>query len=345
MKFLILAGGVGSRLWPLSTNEKPKQFHSFIGDKTLLQLAYDRLGFASPHDIFIATNSDYTNLVLEQLPLVESDHVISEPSRRDTGPSISFAMKFLADRFGPNETVSIIYADHLILKTDEFKTKLEYAHALVHENNKFVIIEVKAKTPNTNFGYVKIGDLVKEEDGNEVFELDHFTEKPNYETAKKFVESFKYLWNTGIYIFKTGHFLEKLKEFAPEIYGPLLKIEDFANCQNIYNTFPKISLDYALLEKINPKDVWIIPAELGWSDIGTWNALHQELTTHSSENLSDGNVSLLDCNGNLVINKENQKKIVVINANNLVVINTPDQLLICNKDEDLKIKEYLQNQN
>ena len=342
MKFLILAGGVGSRLWPLSTQEKPKQFQSFISEKTLLQEAFDRLDFANSEDIFVATNQEYFNLVQEQLPHLKDHQIITEPTLRDTGPSMAFAIKYLQSLFGDDETVSIIYADQMIKDKEEFKQKLLFGHQLAAQENKFVIIEVKAKYPNPNLGYVKIGNLIRQENGIEIYELDHFTEKPDYETAKKFVESFKYLWNTGFYIWKTGTFLEQIKLHAPEIHQILNQITDFKNCLAHYESFPKISLDYALMEKMDPKNVLIIPAELGWSDIGTWNTLYEELVDEIGANLTEGEVHHLETKNSIVINKEPNKKVVLINIDNLVVVNTPTEILICHKSEDKRIKEILE---
>lgn len=344
MKFIILAGGIGSRLWPLSSKQKPKQFQNFIGDKTLLQLAYNRLSFTDKSNIFVATNTEYVDLVKEQLPQLENHQLIVEPTLRDTGPSMAFAVKYLESLFGPEETVSIIYADQFIKDKDEFEKKLTYAHKLASDNDKFVIIEVKAKYPNPNLGYVKIGKLIKQEDDIEVHELDHFTEKPDYQTAKKFVESFKYLWNTGFYVWKTGFFLNQLQEHAPEISEILNQITDFSDCQDFYEKFPKISLDYALMEKIDPTSTYIIPAELGWSDIGTWKTLHEEFTENTEDNLIQGKVETLDTKGSVIINKED-KKIVVLNLKDVVVVNTEKEILICPKSEDKLIKEAVQKFN
>jgi mannose-1-phosphate guanylyltransferase/mannose-6-phosphate isomerase len=345
MKFLILAGGTGSRLWPLSTKEKPKQFQSFISEKSLLQEAYDRLDFANPDDIFVATNIEYKDLVQEQLANLKPHQIILEPVLKDTGPSMAFAIKYLQTLFGNKETVSIIYADQRIKDKKEFQNKLLFGHNLALAENKFVIIEVKAKYPNPNLGYVKIGKLLRQENNIEIYELDHFTEKPDYETAKKFVDSFKYLWNTGFYIWKTGFFLEQIKIHSPEIYTVLEQINDFNNCLEQYEKFPKISLDYALLEKMENSNVLIIPAELGWSDIGTWNTLYEEMVEEAGSNLTEGEVHHLDTKNSIIINKDLNKKVVLINVNNLVVINTPTEILICHKSEDKRIKEILEKFN
>ncbi len=342
MKFLILAGGTGSRLWPLSTPQKPKQFQNFINDRTLLQQAYDRLNFADKKDIFVSTNQEYVEIVKAQLPELTDAQIIAEPTLRDTGPCMAFAIKYLQTLFGDDETVSIIYADQLIKNTKEFQEKLLYGHSLAATENKFVVIEVKAKYPNPNLGYVKIGNLIKQDGEIEIYELDHFTEKPDYETAKKFVESYKYLWNTGFYIWKTGVFLEQIAQHAPEIDKVLNQISDFSNCLSQYENFPRISLDYALMEKMDPKQVLIIPAELGWSDIGTWNTLYEEMVDEIGNNLTEGEIHHLETKNSIIINKEPNKKVVLINIDNLVVVNTPEEILICHKSEDKRIKEILE---
>jgi len=337
MKFVILGGGSGKRLWPLSTKKKPKVFQNFISDKSLLQEAYERIRFASAEDIFIATNDEFSGLVKEQIPTLDEDHLIIEPALMDTAPAMSFATKYLESIYGPNETIAIIYGDQMIKETDEFRKKLEQGHKLAKENDKIVIIEVEAEYPNPNLGYAKVGKKIK--DG--IFELDHFTEKPDIETAKKYVKSDKYYWNTGLFIWKIGHFLKLIEENAPEIHKLLEQIKDFKNCKDIYQKFPKISLDYALIEKMDPKDIWIIPAELGWSDIGTWQTLYEELAENTYENLIEGNVTELDTQGCIFINKEDSKRLTAINLGDMVVINTEDSILVCPRSESKKIKELL----
>jgi mannose-1-phosphate guanylyltransferase len=342
MKFVILAGGTGKRLWPLSTLKKPKQFHSFLSDRTLYQEAFDRItAFAKPEDIFIATNQEHVATILEQTPEIPEENVIVEPSCRDTAACMSFATKYLETLFGPEETISIIYADQMIKYNDEFQEKTILGHKLAAEEDKMVIIEVKAKNPNTNYGYVKLGDHTKTENNIEIYELDHFTEKPDLENARKFVQSYKYLWNTGLYIWKIGTFLEYIQKFSPEIHQVLNSIQDFKNCPTEYNNFPKISLDYALMEKIDPTNVWIIPADLGWSDIGTWQTLFDELTNDDLENLTEGQVFQIDTEGSILINKQSDKKLTAINMKDTVIVNTPGSILVCPRRECKNIKLLL----
>ena len=337
MKFVILAGGSGKRLWPLSTKEKPKQFHSFLSERSLLQEAFDRLSFVQPEDIFVATNEEYVPLVKEQLPELPDENIISEPHLRDTAPCMSFATKYLESKFGPDETVSIIYADHLIKDTAEFERKIRQGHELAANEDKIVIAEVTAKDPNPNLGYVHLGKQIE----GDVYELGGFREKPDIKTAEEYVESGEYLWNTGLYIWKISTLLKHLEEFSPEICEVLNSIEDFHDCADQYAKFPKISLDYALMEKIDPNEVRIIKADLGWSDIGTWETLFKELASHDRDNLQEGRVFTIDTTGSVVINQQSDKKVAVIGETDKVVVVTDTSILICPRDESSRIKDVI----
>jgi len=343
MKFVLLAGGSGSRLWPLSTQEKPKQFQSFLSDRTLFQQALDRVKFAGIENIYVATTEALLHHVKEQAPEIPEKQIIIEPARRDTASAMSFATKYIASIHGEDETISMISTDHTVKNTQEFETKIAEAHYYAQENDKICIVEVTASSPNPNFGYAKIGAPIS--DFDDVYELDHFTEKPSIEVAKEYIKSYKYLWNTGMYTWKAKHLFKLLKQYTPEITTILDKITDFRNCKDIYETLPKISIDYALIEKTPVKEIWILPADLGWSDVGTWETLHQELSPSPESNIQEGDVCLQDCHSNIVINKESNKKLCLINLDNLAVINTPDAILVCPKSESASIKEMLKRIN
>jgi len=341
MKFVLLAGGSGSRLWPLSTQEKPKQFHSFLSNRTLFQQALDRVRFAGLENIYIATTQALLHHVKDQAPEIPDNQIIIEPARRDTASAMSFATKYIASLHGENETISMISTDHTVKNTQEFEKKITEAHQFAKENDKICIVEVTASSPNPNFGYAKIGPAIS--DFDDVYELDHFTEKPSIEVAKEYIKSYKYLWNTGMYTWKAKHLFQLLKQYTPEIMTILDQITDFRNCQEIYETLPKISIDYALIEKTPVKEIWILPADLGWSDVGTWETLHQELSSSPNSNIEEGNTCVQDSYGNLIINKESGKKLCLINLDNLAVINTPNAILVCPKAESSSIKEMLKN--
>lgn len=287
MKAVILAGGYGTRLYPLSTVEKPKQFINLIGEKTLFQQTVERLGFLNPRDIFVATNKEYVHFVKEQAPEIPFENIFVEPAMRNTATCIGYAAMRLREKLAgttnatdanKNEVMAIIYADHLVRDTEEFAKKLLAAEKLAREENTLNIIEVQAEWPNTKLGYVQIGKKLRTIDDVEIFEFKKFKEKPDLETAQKYLESGDYLWNTGFYVWKIETILEKYSLFAPDTYARLITMRDnpssilteYALCENI-------SIDYAIMEKLDPREVRIIPATLGWSDIGTWETLFKEL--------------------------------------------------------------------
>ncbi len=302
MKYLILAGGAGTRLWPLSNDSLPKQFHSFLGDRTLLQMAFDRLSFADSKDIYVSSNLKYKEIIKGQLPELNHENLISEPLKRDTAPCIAFAMKYIADKVSDDEVVTIINADQLIVDNVEFKEVVSVAQKFAAKD-RFVLVSVKTKSANPNLGYIKINDLVEKQGEVEVYGLEEFVEKPDPEKAKDFHNSFKYLWNTAIFTWKISSFMSELKLKSSELYENLMRIKDFDNCEEVYGDFEKISIDFALMEKLDQKDVVVIPADLGWSDIGTWETLFGELSKDDKGNVVQGSFELDNVKNCLLINK------------------------------------------
>jgi mannose-1-phosphate guanylyltransferase len=340
MKIVILAGGAGSRLWPMSTQECPKQFQALVSTKTLLQETYDRVAWAGAENIYISTNSEYAELVKEQLPQVPSDNLILEPCLRDTAPCLGLAAAFIA-KTDPEAVMSVVYADHLVQDPEEFQKKLAVAEILVKEENSFAIIEVFAKTPNTGLGYVKIGPKLKEIKGVAIHPLEAFKEKPNLETAKKFLADGNYLWNTGFYVWKVSTLLKAFEDHLPKTHAQLKAIQAGVSIETLYPLCEKISIDYGIMEKIDPSQVKIIPAELGWSDIGTWASIQEELAKNTQDNVTKGKVTVLDGTGNLVYN-QTLSPLAVMGIHDSIVVQTAQGTLICPKKDSSKIKDLLQ---
>ncbi len=349
MKAVILAGGTGSRLWPLSKKNQPKQFQKLISNKTMLQETIERLKFLKPSDIYISTNKEYKHIVLEQSKpyKIPVDQIIVEPALRDTAPCIGLAAIYVAHK-NPDEVMSIIYADHLIQNSDEFIEKLKIAEQLAKKENTLNIIEVKAKFPNVNLGYVKIGKPLKEINDTQIYSFEGFTEKPNYEKAKKFLQSYKYLWNTGYYVWKTKTILSYYKNHQPETYEHLMEIrktlgsqKEDAALKKHYPLCEKISIDYGIMEKVDPKIVRIIPAELGWSDVGTWESIMEELPKNKKGNLVKAAHIGIDSSNTLIYGNPN-KLIATIGIDNLVIVDTEDALLVCKKDRSQDVKKLIE---
>lgn len=337
MKAVIMAGGTGTRLWPLSRDEQPKQFQAFVGKHTMLQQTYKRLSFLKPTDIYVSTIAQYVPLVKKQLPKLPKKNIIIESAMRDTGPSICYAAQVLKTHGASDDVMAIIYADHLIKKEDVFRSSLKTAVSYAHATNKFGVIGVKAQYPNVNLGYIRIGKLLEKrhflKEEFDVYELDRFVEKPNLERAQQFLNSYKYFWNTGLYVGRVQMFLDEFKKHSPLIYKAIA-------IQKKYEKSPKISIDYALIEKLTAEKMFVIPTDLGWNDIGNWQALYDELTTTPGMNVTENQHISIDTTGSLLIAPKG-KKIATIGMHDMVVIDTKDALLIMPKDRAAEVKEVM----
>ncbi len=351
MKIVILAGGTGTRLWPLSRQKKPKQLQSFVTDATLLQETLKRVDFVKPSDVYIATNELFLEDVKDQAKpfKIPSKNFIIEPALRDTAPCIGLAATYLAAHGFANEVMCILYADHVVQHKDEFVKLLKKAAELAKKENTLNIIEVKAKFPNVHLGYVKIGRLLKHEDGVDIYAFEKFTEKPDLETARKFLASYKYLWNTGFYVWKVSTILEKFAKHLPKTAQHLKKIEtsigtpkEASTLKKVYPLCERISIDYGVMEKVDPKEVRIIPGDLGWSDIGTWEAIFDELTTNTTDNLIKANHIGVDNQGTLVYGHDKKRLIATVGLKNIVIVDTPDALLICQKGRSQEVKKIVE---
>ncbi|MFA7685458.1 MAG: sugar phosphate nucleotidyltransferase [Candidatus Gracilibacteria bacterium] len=341
MKAVILAGGGGTRLWPLSTKEKPKQFHSIVSDKTMLEDAIDRLDFLKKSDIYIAINKKHLELVKKLCPKIPSKNIIIEPDLRDTASAIGFTAAIIEKRH-PGEIMAVIYADHSIQNKKEFQKKLLVAEEVAKKENTLNIIEVVATEPNTNYGYVKLGKLDKKIPGTEIYELDSFVEKPNLKKAKEFVKSGKYLWNTGIYVWKAQTLLDYYKKLLPDTHQKFVKMmlkydtkDQDKTINTLYPKLEKISIDYAIMEKVDPKKVRIIKAKnLGLLDLGTWESVWPFLSKKSHKN-----TLLHDCKDCIVYSEDKTKKLIAIGLKDMIIIDTKDGLLVCKKENAKRIKE------
>ncbi|MFA5948155.1 MAG: sugar phosphate nucleotidyltransferase [Candidatus Gracilibacteria bacterium] len=346
MKAVILAGGSGTRLYPLSTIKQPKQFQCLVSNKTLIEETISRLDFLNPKDIYIAFNENHLSLIKKYCKKIPKENFIIEPALRDTAPCIGFAAAIIAKKF-PNETMAVIYADHLIKNKKEFQKRLKDAEFLSNTYDTLNIIEVVAKEPNPNLGYVKIGEKMIEQKNNtkDVYFLDRFVEKPNIETAKKFIKEKNYLWNTGIYVWKAETLLNQYKQFKPEMYKIFEQISKVlgtakanSTIKALYPTLEKISIDYAIMEKTSPKKIRILKADLSWSDIGNWEAIYNELSKNKKDNVTKGKVKIIDCEGCLIYGL-NKKQVSAIGLKDKIIIDCSEGLLICDKSQSKRVKE------
>ena len=341
MKIVVFAGGVGTRLWPLSRKNSPKQFEKILGDKSTLQLAVSRLNpdFAFD-DIYIATGKRYRDIVREQLPQIPSKNFIFEPAVRDVGPAVGMAMSIIG-KDHPNSPIAILWSDHFVKKERRFREVLHFAENLVEKNNdSLILIGQRARFANQNLGWIEIGEETQEIRGTKIFKFKRLIYRPTLPQAESFLNQ-NFAWNPGYFVTTPRFLLSQFEKLTPDLYKGIAKIKDEKTLEEIYPTLEKISFDNSILEKIDPKYVSVIAADLGWSDVGAWEALKEALETKSEENVTKGKVLMNDAADNLVFNYTDQL-VVGIDLGKMIVINTDDVLLICHKSSVPKIKKLVE---
>lgn len=350
MKAVIFAGGVGTRLWPLSRKHTPKQFEKVIGDKSTLQLAYDRISpLFKPDDVFISSGERYGDVLRKQLPDLPKKNFILEPEMRDVGAAVGLICAIL-EKMSPDEPFIILWSDHLVKNEELFRKILTTANEILEkEKNKIVFIGQKSRLATQNLGWIEFGNKIKEMDGLPIYEFNSLHYRPELSTAEEFHKSEKHAWNPG-YFGTTPAFLMSLyKEHAPKMHELLLKIQDawgtpeFENVlKELFPTFEKISFDNLILEKITSKDGYVIGADFGWSDVGAWEQLKEALSEKENENVTKGKVMLNDSTDSLIFNYTDQM-VVGIDLSEFLVINTADVTLVCPKNSVPKIKKLVES--
>ncbi len=339
---VIMAGGVGSRFWPTSTEKYPKQFHDFLGTgRTLLQQTYDRLSKVIPQDnIYFVINEKYRELVLEQIPETTVDHLILEPAAMNTAPCIAYA-SYKIHAKNPEAKLFIAPSDHLVMFQDEFariaKLALEEAG---RQENRLITLGIQPNRPETGFGYIQY-----ELSEQNIKKVKQFTEKPELKTAKAFLKSGDYLWNSGMFIWSTQSIIKAFENLAPDLHKVFSQANDFyftekevLYMKEEYVKVEKNSIDYAIMEK--SKDVFVIPSSFGWSDLGTWNSIYDHLEKDDQNNAVRGNVLTYNTEDSLIVGNK-QKVIVAEGLKDYFVVDTDEVLLICKKDSAQDVKKYV----
>ncbi|MFA6533953.1 MAG: sugar phosphate nucleotidyltransferase, partial [Patescibacteria group bacterium] len=293
MKIIILAGGGGTRLWPLSRKNLPKQFTPIIGDRILLQETIDRFFDYPAGDIFVSLTAELLPLFQEKVKNFPAENIIIEPAKRDTGPAMGFVALVLAEKF-PDEPMAFIPSDHYIGDVKKFLNCLKVGERLIKAEGRLLDIAVTANYPSTVLGYTRIGEKYLDEDGVEVYNFKGHVEKPNLEKAQEYLAEGDYLWHASYYMWTPAKFLAAYEAYAPAVYTGLMKVkvarasDDQKLLAEEYSRLEKISIDYAVTEKMDPKNVLIIKGDFGWSDIGAWDVLFDKLKGQA------------DANGNLI---------------------------------------------
>lgn len=341
-----MAGGIGSRFWPMSTVQRPKQFLDVLGiGKSLLRMTFERLlNIAPAENIYIVTNAIYKEIVMEQLPELSYDQILTEPERKNTAPCITYAAAKI-HAINPNATLIVAPSDHLILKEEKFTEVIRIALETANRNERLVTLGIKPTRPDTGYGYIEFvedGDILP----GQVKDVKHFTEKPNRELAEIFVKSGNYYWNSGIFVWRSSTILHALEKFKPELHELFTAEshkyntpEEQAYVNHCFAACEDISIDFAVME--NAKNVDVVLATFDWSDLGTWGSLYTHLEKDYNGNAVIGeNVHMINST-NCIVNLPNDKLALIEGLDNHIVVESDNMLMILNKDDEQNLKKYL----
>lgn len=337
---VILAGGQGSRLWPLSRRDKPKQFQALMSEKAMLVDAYDRLRLRmETDDIFVSVVPEFVSHVHALLPDIPFDHYLVEPARRDSGPAMAFAAQQLVNRGRGDEVFVFVPTDHAIDDTDRFLQALSVGEQLVQDTGKLLDISVMPEFASTSLGYTRIGKQQVKHQGIEVYTFLEHKEKPDKETAELYVASGEYLWHANYYMWKPSRLLEAYQRHAPDIYAVVSVWQDTEGDRQAFQMLRPISIDKAVTEFLAPDDVLIIKGDFGWSDVGAFNVLSERQSDRADErgNVLRGKALTVDSD-RCYIYGQADKIIAAFGISDLVIIDTEDALLVCPKDRAPEMK-------
>ena len=340
----IMAGGIGSRFWPVSRVGHPKQFLDILGTgKTLIQQTFDRFARMVPaENIYVVTADEYIELTKKQLPHIPEENIIGEPFRKNTAPCIAY-ISFKLRLINPEGSLLVDPADHLILQEDKFLEVCDDELKFVNHFNSLLTIGIKPTYPNTGYGYIQHEDAPATPG---VHKVKTFTEKPNKELAQTFMASGDFLWNSGIFIWQIKNGIEAFQKHMPEMYDLFLADEEKLNgpeekaaIEEIYPQCSNISIDFGVMEKAN--NVYVMPASFGWSDLGTWNSAWENMEKDYLENAVAGRKVIVFDTTKCVVHVPDEKLVVLQGLDDFIIADTKDVLLICRKDKEQEIKEYV----
>lgn len=336
---LIMAGGRGERFWPRSRKNLPKQFLSFYDDdKTLIQRTVDRIiPLIRPEDIFVATGEEYTHLVKEQLPMIPEGNILVEPVGRNTAPCIGLAATHIFNRYG--EALMYIFpSDHLVQYESIFREALSDAAEVAEEGDHIVTIGIIPQYPETEYGYIRFNPAQRK---GRAFKAEEFVEKPDLRAAKEYLSSRQYLWNSGIYIWKTSAILRAMECYQPELAAGMDRIGRSIGTPDYYDVlrkefsaFPNVSIDYGVMEKLS--NLYCVVGDYGWDDLGSWQSVSRVQVPDEKGNVVTGNIVLIDTNQCII--RGGKRLIAAVGVKDMVIVDEDDALLICSKENTGKIR-------
>ncbi len=340
----IMAGGIGSRFWPMSRTNFPKQFLDILNiGKTLIQQTYERYSkVVPPENIYVVTSHEYVSIVKKQLPTISDENILSEPSKKNTAPCIAY-IAFKLFKKDPKAVMIAAPSDNLILEADEFIKTAHAALSFVDHINALVTIGVKPTYPNTGYGYIQHETVAAAPD---IYKVKTFTEKPNKELAETFIASGDFLWNAGIFIWKVKNILGAFEKFLPEMYEVFAAekdkfntAEEAAAIEQIYPQCTTITNDFGIMEKAD--NVYVIPAGFSWSDLGTWNSAWENMEKDYFGNAVAGKHVMVVDSHNCMVHVPDNKLVLLQGLQDYIIVDSKDVLLICRKEQEQEIKEYV----
>ncbi|MNJ83977.1 Alginate biosynthesis protein AlgA [compost metagenome] len=341
-----MAGGIGSRFWPMSTAQRPKQFLDVLGiGKSLLRMTFERLLHIAPaENIYIVTNANYASLVKEQLPELTDSQILTEPERKNTAPCITYAAAKIHS-INPDATLIVAPSDHLILKEDKFTEIVNTAISNANKEDRLVTLGIKPTRPDTGYGYIEFvedGDILP----GQVKDVKHFTEKPNRELAEIFLRSGNYYWNSGIFIWRAKTILNALEKFKPELYHLFTDQSEKYNTPQeqayvnaSFSACEDISIDFAVME--NAKNVDVVLSNFDWSDLGTWGSLYSHLEKDYNGNAVIGDHVHMINSENCIVNLPSNKLALIQGLQNYIVVESDNMLMILNQHDEQNLKKYM----
>lgn len=344
MYAVILAGGSGTRLWPRSREQWPKQFLDLGSGRTMLQEAVERIEPLIPlHRVYVITNRDYVGIVREQVPALPASNVIGEIAGRGTAPAVGLAAIMLR-RVDPEAIMAVLTADHWIAARERFRQALQAA-AEVAARGYLVTLGIRTERPETGYGYIERGEPLERAGDFEVYRVARFIEKPDLETARAFVQSGRHVWNSGMFIWRVHHILAEIERLMPDLYAQLHEIEAYLGTpreeetlQRIWPQIARQTIDYGVMERA--RDVAVIPVDIGWSDIGSWATLLDLLPADEHGNVLTGEVELIDVHHSLIYSPK--RLIAAIGMENMIIVDAGDALLICPKERAQEVRNIVE---
>lgn len=345
-----MAGGSGSRLYPRSTNELPKQFQQIIGEKTLIEQTYDRVRkIVNDDHIYISSNHKYTDLIKKYLPSIPIENYITEPVKRNTGPAVSLATALIYknDR---EAIIVVVHSDHLVTKTDEYIRVIKTGIDVIKNNSKHILcIGITPTSAHTGLGYIEKNKKFTKKNDLMVYTTKRFVEKPNLELAKQYVSSGDFFWNAGYFIWQAKHFLNELKKYSPKIYNGVMDIsqskdkKDFLKIlDNKFVKFNDIAVDHLIMEKTS--NLLVLPADIGWSDIGSWDVVADLVDIHLRDlngNYNVGKIINIDTHNTMILSHDNSKVIATVGLDNFIIVTTESAIVIVPKGRSEDVKKIV----